>query len=131
MGNITKYNPKDVVITVDGVYITGLGEDMVTGEKDEDNVSPVVGAMGDVVVNEVNNDLGTITITVQGTSPQLPMLKKLANSKAMIPVWVNNKSIGEKFGGSKAMIKKTPALEYGTELADREIEIQVFDFTVE
>lgn len=131
MGNITKYNPKDVVITVDSVYITGLGEDMVTGEKDEDNVSPVVGAMGDVVVNEVNNDLGTITITVQGTSPQLPMLKKLANSKSMIPVWVNNKSIGEKFGGSKAMIKKTPALEYGTELADREIEIQVFDYTVE
>lgn len=128
---ITQYDAKDVVVTVGGVYITGLGEDMVSGEKDEDNVSPVVGAQGDVVVNAVNNDLGTITLTVQGTSPQLPYLKKLARSKEMVDVWVNNKAIGEKFGGSKAMIKKTPSLEYGSELADRELEIQVFDYVVE
>lgn len=128
---ITQYDAKDVVVTVGGVYITGLGEDMVSGEKDEDNVSAVVGAQGDVVVNAVNNDLGTITLTVQGTSPQLPYLKKLARSKEMVDVWVNNKAIGEKFGGSKAMIKKTPSLEYGSELADRELEIQVFDYTVE
>lgn len=131
MANITKYNAKDCVVTVGGVYITGLGEDMVSGEKDEDNVSASVGAQGDVVVNEINNDLGTITLTVQGTSPQLPYLKQLAKSKEMVDVWVNNKSIGEKFGGSKAMVKKPPTLEEGAELADREIEIQVFDYTVE
>ncbi len=131
MGRITKYNPKDCVVTVDSVYITGLGEDMINGEKDEDNINTVVGAQGDVVVNEVHNDLGTITLTVQGTSPQLPLLKKLAKTKKMFPIWVNNKAIGEKFGGSKAMVKKTPSLEYGAELADREIEIQVFDYTVE
>ena len=68
MSNITKYNAKDCVVTVDDVYITGLGETMVTGEKDEDNATPVVGAQGDVVVNEINNDLGTITVVVQGTS---------------------------------------------------------------
>lgn len=131
MGNVTSYNAKDVVITVDGVFITGLGEDMVQGEKDEDNASVVVGAQGDVVVNETNNDLGTITLTVQGTSPQLPMLKKLARTKQIVPVWVNNKALGEKMGGSKAIIKKTPSIEYGAELADREVEIQVMDFTVE
>ena len=131
MANITQYNAKDCVITVGGVYTTGLGEDMVTGEKDEDNVSPVVGAQGDVVVNEINNDLGTITISVQGTSPQLSYLKRLAKTKEMVDVWVNNKSIGEKFGGSKAMVKKTPNLEQGAELADREVEFVVFDYTVE
>lgn len=131
MANITKYNAKDCVITVDGVYITGLGEDMVSGEKDEDNVNAVVGAQGDVVVNEINNDLGTVKITVQGTSPQLPFLKRLAKTKEMVSVWVNNKSIGEKFGGSKAVVKKTPSLEQGAELADREIEFLVLDYTVE
>lgn len=131
MANITRYNAKDCVVTVDGVYITGLGEDMVSGEKDEDNVSAVVGAQGDVVVNEVNNDLGTITLTVQGTSPQKAFLLNLAKTKAMFPIWVNNKSIGEKMGGTKAMMKKTPSLEQGAELADREFEIQVFDYTVE
>lgn len=131
MANITKYNAKDCVVTVDGVYITGLGEDMVSGEKDEDNVSAVVGAQGDVVVNEINNDLGTITLTVQGTSPQMPYLKKLARTKAMFAIWVANKSINEKMGGTKAMVKKMPNLEQGAELADREFEIQVFDYTVE
>lgn len=129
--NITKYNAKDCVVTVGGVYITGLGEDMVSGEKDEDNVSAAVGAQGDVVVNEVNNDLGTITLTVQGTSPQKAYLLNLSKSKEMVEIWVNNKSIGEKMGGTKAMIKKTPTLEQGAELADREFEFQVFDYTVE
>jgi hypothetical protein len=59
------------------------------------------------------------------------MLKKLAKKKSIIPVWVNNKPLKEKVGGSKCIIKKTPSLEYGAELADREIEIQVFDYTVE
>jgi len=131
MAKITSYNAKDCVITVGGVYITGLGEDMVSGEKDEDNVSAVVGAQGDVVVNEINNDLGTITVTVQGTSPQKKYLLNLAKSKKMVPIWVINKSINEKMGGTKAMVKKTPALEQGAELADREFEFAVFDFVVE
>lgn len=131
MANITKYNAKDCVVTVGGVYITGLGEDMVAGEKDEDSVSPVVGAQGDVVVNEINNDLGTITLTVQGTSPQKGYLLGLAKSKTMFDIWATNKSIGERMGGTKAMIKKYPELVQGAELEDREFEIQVFDYTVD
>lgn len=131
MAGVTNYNPKDCVITAGGVYITGLGEDMVSCEKDEDNFSAVVGAQGDVVVNESNNQLGTITLTVQGTSPQKAYLMGLAKSKSVFDIWVINKSIGEKVGGSRAMMKKPPALEQGTELADREFEIQVFDYTVE
>lgn len=129
--DVKTYNPKDCVITVGGVYITGLGEDMVSCEKDDDNFSTNVGAQGDVVVNESNNQLGTITITVQGTSPQKGYLLGLLKSKAMFDIWVINKSIGEKVGGSKAMMKKPPELSQGAELADREFEIKVFDYTVE
>ena len=127
---ITTYNAKDCVITVNDTYITGLGEDMVSGEKDEDNVSPAVGAQGDVVVNEVNNDLGTITLTVQGTSPQVGYLIDLCNTKELFSIWVNNKSIGTKFGGTKAIMKKTPNLEHGAELSHIEFEISVLDYTV-
>ncbi len=128
---VKQYDPKDCVITVGGVYITGLGEDMVSCGKDEDNFSTSVGAQGDVVVNKSHNRLGTITITVQGTSPQKSYLLGLANSGRMFDVWVINKSIGEKCGGSRAMMKKPPDLEQGAELADREFEIQVFDYTAE
>lgn len=128
---VRTYNPKDCVVTVGGVYITGLGEDMVSCEKDEDNFSAAVGAQGDVVVNQSNNQLGTITVTVQGTSPQKAYLMGLTKTGELFDIWVINKSINEKVGGSKAMMKKPPTLEQGTELADREFEIQVFDYTVE
>lgn len=131
MSEVAAYNPKDCVITVGGVYITGLGEDMVSCEKDEEDFSTAVGAQGDVVINESNNRLGTITLTVQGTSPQKPYLLGLAKSGEMFDIWVINKSIGEKAGGTKARMKKFPSLEHGTELADREFEIQVFDYGVE
>lgn len=130
MADARLYNPNDCVVTVGGVYITGMGEDMVSCEKDEDNFSTSVGAQGDVVVNLSNNQLGTITLTVQGTSPQKDYLIGLARAQTMFDVWVINKSINEKVGGSKAMMKKPPTLEQGTELADREFEIQVFDYTV-
>ncbi len=61
---MTSYNAKDCVITWGNMYLTGLGEDMVTGAKDEEMFSTSVGAQGDVIVNEINNDLGTVTITV-------------------------------------------------------------------
>lgn len=131
MGNITRYNAKDTVVMVGGVYITGLGEDMVSGEKDEDNVNASVGAQGDVVANEVNNDLGTITLSVQGTSPQKSYLLELAKTKEMVDIWVINKNIGEKMGGTKCQVKKTPGLEYGAELSDREFEFLVYDYTVD
>lgn len=131
MAEVRNYDADDCVITVGGVYITGLGEDMVSCEKDEDNFSTSVGAQGDVVVNRSNNHLGTITITVQGTSPQKAYLLNLAKTGEIFDIWVINKSIGEKVGGSKAMMKKPPTLEQGAELADREFEIQVFDYSVE
>lgn len=131
MGNVTRYNAKDTVVMVGGVYITGLGEDMISGEKSEDNVSAAVGAQGDVVANEVNNDLGEVTITVQGTSPQKAYLLELAKTKEMVEVWVINKNIGEKMGGTQCQIKKTPSLEYSAELADREFTFLVYDYTVD
>ena len=126
-----RYDAKDCTITVNGVYITGLSEDMVTGAKDEEMFSAAVGAQGDVICNEINNPLGTVTLTLQATSPQLPYLKQLAKSKETYPVWVINKSLNERFGGTQARIKNFPELAHGAEAEDREIEIQVFDYTVE
>lgn len=126
----TAYNAKDCVITIDGVYITGVAEDMITGEKDEDFFTTTVGAQGDVAVNEVNNPLGTIKLTLQGTSPQNEMLIKYAKKNKEFPIWVNNKNLKEKFGGSQARIKKFPVMEEGIELSDREYEMTVFDYDV-
>lgn len=127
---MTSYNAKDCVITWGSTYLTGLGEDMVSGEKDEEMFSTSVGAQGDVVVSEMNNDLGTVTVTLQATSPQRKQLIADAKSGAIKPLWVNNKVLGTSFGGTQARIKNYPELSLSQEAEDTEFEFQVFDYTV-
>ena len=128
---LTRYNAKDCTIVVDNVFITGLGEDMVTGEKDEDYFEPIVGAQGDVIKSENNNDLGQVTITVQPTSPQKSFLLGLAKRTDAFPLWVTNKALGERFGGSQANLLTAPSFERGASAEDMEFVFQVFDYTTE
>ena len=93
MANITTYNAKECIVTINGVNITGLGEDMITWEKEEAFFEPVVGAQGDVVKSEINNSLYTLTIAVQPTSPQLGHLINLQNQSEAFPVSVINKAL--------------------------------------
>lgn len=129
--NVTRYNAKDCTVTVGGVFITGLGEDMVSGEKDEEFFEPVVGAQGDIVKSEINNTLGTVTIVIQPTSPQKSYLFGLANQVDTFPIWVTNKSLGERFGGSMAALKNYPEMARGASAEDMEFEFSVFDYVVE
>ena len=126
-----QYDANDFTVLVDDVNITGLGEDMASGEKDEELASFSVGAQGDVVESKINNDLGTITITVQRTCPQRAFLMGLKSRKNPFPVWVTNKVLGERFGGSKAKLKSFPEMGAGAEAEDMEFEFQIMDYTVE
>lgn len=126
-----KYNPNDTSITIDGVYMTGLGEDMITFAFQEERFSPVVGAQGDVVVNETNNNLADMTISVFPSSAQYKMCLDYARNGTVFPVWGINKSIGERFGGTKARFKNPAEVNYSNELEARSFEITVFDGTVE
>lgn len=128
---VTQYDAKDTSVIIDSVYITGLGEDMVSGEKDEDILSSSVGAQGDVVVSEINNSLGTMTIYVQPTSPQKSFMLSLAKRKEPFPIWAVNKKLGERFGGTKARLLSMPEMARGAEAEDMEFTFQVFDYDVE
>ncbi len=127
---VTNYDAKDCIITVDNTNITGLGEDMVSGEKEEDITEPSVGAQGDVVVNKINNDIGVVTIVVQPTCPQKAFLLGLKNRKEPFPLWVTNTALAEKFGGTKAMLKSYPEMSRGASAEDMEFEFYVLDYDV-
>lgn len=131
MGDVTRYNAADCVITVDSVYITGLGESMVEGEKDEDFFEDSTGAQGDVVVNEINDTKGTITLSVQATCPQRSMLIQYANARKEFPFWAVNKALGSRMGGSKCRIMSMPPVKHGKTAEDLEIKIRAYDYTVE
>lgn len=122
-----KYNAKDTTVTADGVNITGFGEDMLTIDKDEEEFTVSVGAQGDIVKNEVNNSLGTTSLTVQITSPQYGYLMELVKREDPFPFWYTNKKLGERSGGTMANIKKQPSMNRGTQAEDGTFEIQIYD----
>lgn len=128
--SVTKYNSKDWSVIVGGsVSITGLGEDMVSGEKEEEFFTESVGGLGDVIVSETNNPLGNVTLTIQKTCPQRAYLKAWAKSGDIRSIWCENKSLGVRFGGSMARPKNFPEAGGGKEADDIEFEIRVFDYT--
>ena len=128
---LATYDAKDTSIIVDNTYITGLGEDMISAEKEEDFFSPSVGAQGDVVKSQINNTLGTVTIYTQVTSPQKAFLMSLAKRTEPFPLWAVNKKLGERFGGTMANLLTFPEIARGAEAEDMEFVFQVFDLTVE
>ncbi|MBY9077278.1 DUF3277 family protein [Paenibacillus sp. HN-1] len=131
MAEAKTYDANDVTVTVNGVYLTGFSEDLVTVAKDEDNISVKVGAQGDVIVNKVNNPLGTITVTLQATSPQVPYLDKIARSSQVVAVSVvYNGDPKETSTATEAIIKKQADREYGAEAGDRTYEFQCLDLDV-
>lgn len=124
---LTRYNAMDCEIEVADVSITGLGESMVTISKEEALAENVVGAKGDVVRSEINNPLYTITITVQATSPQFSHLMGLKNRTEAFPIWIDNKPLGVKAGGSQALITELPEIALGSTVEDVEFTFTVYD----
>ena len=130
MGRFSQYNAKDWSAQFGGVFITGFGEEMITGAKDEELFSSSVGAQGDAIMNEINNDLGTISINVQATSPSVPYLKQCAKAGTIAPLWCNNLKLGETIGGEIARIKNYAEIAAAQEAEDLTFEFQVYDYTV-
>lgn len=125
--NFTRYNAKDTTVSIDGVNITGFGEDMVSIEKEEALAENVVGAQGDVVRSEINNSIYNITVTVQPTCPQLPHLMSLKDRTEAFPIWINNKSLKIKAGGTKGYVTEMPEIALGAEAEDIEFSFTVLD----
>ena len=127
MPNFGRYNAKDSVIVVDGVHITGLAENFWSFEKQEALAENVVGAQGDVVRSEINNDLWDATITVQATSPQAKFLFSLRDRTEPFPLWNINKVLGRREGGTMAMMTEAPSEEQGATVGDLEFVFTVYD----
>ncbi|MFF0831023.1 phage structural protein [Brevibacillus sp. NPDC003359] len=132
MSKAATYDPKDVTVTVDSVFLTGFSEDMVEVEKAENNYETKVGAQGDAVRTKINNPLGTIKVTLLPSSPQVAYLDKLANSGKLVPVSViHSGTPKETTTTTEAYVTKPATRSYGSEAADREYEIQCLDIDMQ
>lgn len=132
MPQVNSYDARNVSVTVDSVFITGFADGtFVDTSKDEDNIDTAVGAQGDVAVTEVNNQVGTITLTLQQSSPSVAYLNRLANSRKMVPVYVISNQSGAKeiIGGTQARVIKPADVSFSDSQESRAFEIRVFDYT--
>lgn len=127
----TTYDFKKVSVIIDGVFITGFMDgEVIQVEKNEDDVTPHVGAGGDVTYAESADQTGTITITLKQTSSSLPFLQQLRKSKRIFPIQiVDSNTNAYRVGGSEARILKMPNRSWGNEVQGVEVQIHVADLT--
>jgi hypothetical protein len=118
---------KKVSTIVDGIIITGwMDGEVISVEKNEDDVIPHVGAGGDVTYAESADKTGTITLTLKQTSSSLPHLQELRKSKRLFPIQILDvNSRAYKTGGTEAKILKMPPRTYGSEVQGVEVQIHV------
>jgi hypothetical protein len=118
---------KKVSTIADGVIITGwMDGEVISVEKNEDDVIPHVGAGGDVTYAESADKTGTITLTLKQTSSSLPHLQELRKSKKVFPIQILDVSSRVyKTGGTEARILKMPSRTYGSEVQGVEVQIHV------
>lgn len=129
----TVYDPKKVTVIYDGQVITGFADDsMIEAEKNEDNITPYVGVLGEVSIAINADNTGTVTLHLANTSPFIKILadKARANTIAPLSIVDMNKN-GVNVGGTEAIIIKAPNVTIGKEVESQEVQFFVADYTID
>lgn len=116
------FNFKNVNVIFGIVELEGFaeGSDVVTIEFDEDQSKKLVGAKGDVVRTQTNDNSGTVTVKLLQTSKSAVELTALylADREAgtgVQPLIISNKETGETYAANNAWIMKYPGIVRGQE----------------
>lgn len=127
------YDPKKVIVIYDGQVITGFADgSMVGAEKNEDNVMPHVGVLGEVSFAVNADNTGKVTISLASNSPFIKILANKARRNTIAPLSViNMNSGGVNVSGTEAVILKAPDVTLGKEIESQDIEFFVADYTVD
>ena len=106
---VASYDPKKVNVIVGGRTITGFAADgVVSVTKNEDSITPAVGAKGD----ENANESGTIAITLMSTSSSLSYLRELEAKRRAVNVTISDVNDADAFtlSADNCRVMKMPDL---------------------
>ena len=133
MSQVKTFDPKKVTVIYDGLVITGFASDsIVKAEKNEDNVTPHVGVMGEVSRAINADNTGKIGITLANTSPFIRILSNKARTNVIAPISViDMNDHGVNVGGTQAWITKAPDVSIGKEIEEIDVEFFVADYLVD
>lgn len=131
--SVRTYDAAQVILTVNGVEISGYATDtFVSIEREEPSFTKVVGADGTTSRAKSNNRSGTMTITLSQTSPSNDYLSALLaadelNNSGVFPVILKDVSGQARFFSGTGWIQGMPSVEYAKEISDREWLIDLAD----
>ena len=127
------YDPKMVTIIWDGVVLTGFATDsFISAERSEDHFTPYVGVQGEVSHSENANKTGEVKVTLETTSPSVPMLNKAANDGTVSNVaLIDMNENGTNVNGTEARVTKPADREWGKEIGEVEFVFFIADFEME
>lgn len=119
------YDPEKVVVSLNGVYITGFSEKgKVEVERNEESASVKVGVDGGVHYATNNNITGKVKLTVMTTSPSVRYLRELERSKEEFSLSiVDLNDAGENIASDGCRILKMPKYQIAKDVEELEVEI--------
>lgn len=126
MAEFNNYDPGLIVGTFKGVEIRGyMDGTAVAAERTEDTFETVVGGQGDGARVRKRNRSGTVTFTLQQTSPTNARLAAIAEQDEEFgtgvgPLFVKDLNGTDVIVAANAWIQKVPNMEYGDTLSGRE-----------
>jgi hypothetical protein len=136
MGAPYTYDPKQVAVIVGGIPMGGFADGtFVTVERNSDAYTKVSGGDGIVSRAKSNDKSGSITFTIQQTSPSNDILSGFAlldemSNNGIVPVIIQDFSGRTTAVSAFGWIKKSPKAEFSKEITNREWVIDCADLDI-
>ena len=133
-----EYNFKNVTVSLQtkrygSVVLKGWseGDDVISAERDEDDIVPHVGALSETHVSIVGNPTGTITLKLQAQASHNSILSSLSKNKEKFGISIVEKNTQELIiGGTECYVVKTSTRTRGRAMGENSWVIKVLDYEV-
>ena len=124
------YNPKDILVAVNGVPVTGYadGTDVIGVDYEADLIADAVGVTGEGAFVEMNDRRATITLKLLATSLMNDILSGLVAGNIEFAAAMTDER-GTTVGlGAACRIQKLPTVNFGNEVGVREWNIRCLEW---
>jgi hypothetical protein len=119
------YDPEKVVVTINGVYITGFSDKgKIEIERNEDSRGVKVGVDGGVHYSINNNISGKAKLTIMTTSPSLNYMRELERTQTEFTLSIADMNdVSQNVACDNCVILKRPKTAVDKDVEEQEIEI--------
>lgn len=136
MGLVKTFNPKDVVISLGGIPLSGYADgEFANIEATSDDFQMSTGADGDTSRVKLNDASGTLTLTLAMTSPSNDILSgfrslDVRTGQGVVPLILKDLSGRTTLFSANAWVRRPPTTGFGKEISTREWTIDLADMNL-